>query len=286
LRNLLWPTLSRIKQLAKRGFIRREAAFSGYREHRISIPLIEGLPDSELRRLNQLLPWNAFVVDSSGRRFGNWTNSTKRNKPQELPDYRIAELQKRLPELSESSVLELGCFEGIHTVALCQHSKKVVAVDARVEHIAKTIIRCAFFGLCPTVGYWNLEEECPSHLDIQCDVLHHVGVLYHLRHPVDHLNFVLPNIRKLLMLDTHIAAENATLHQDNHSDQGVKFFKYREAGREAPFAGMEDYAKWLRLEDLIRVIEENGFSDIEIAENRLERNGPRVLIFAKRKNPQ
>ena len=36
---------------------------------------------------------------------------------------------------------EVGCFEGIHTIALCQLGAEVVAVDARIENTVKRIAR-------------------------------------------------------------------------------------------------------------------------------------------------
>ena len=34
----------------------------------VRVPLLDGLPDEELRRLNALLPWAAYTVDVRGRR--------------------------------------------------------------------------------------------------------------------------------------------------------------------------------------------------------------------------
>jgi tRNA (mo5U34)-methyltransferase len=45
---------------------------------------------------------------------------------------------------------------------------------------------------------------------------------------------------------------------------------------------MADHAKWLREEDLVGLLHQEGFHNIDVAERRQERNGPRVLIFASR----
>jgi len=104
----------------------------------VQIPRIDSLSDADLERLNESLGWAAFVEDSRGRRFGR---SSRRDTPQKIPDGRIRLLEARF-DLKQMKVLELGCFEGIHTVALAERAAGVVAVDARIENVLKTMVRC------------------------------------------------------------------------------------------------------------------------------------------------
>jgi SAM-dependent methyltransferase len=251
----------------------------GYDTGRQSIPQIDRLPDAELQMLNAVLPWAAFVVDQHGRRFGRPYSANKRAEPQIIPDPRIIELDRRFP-LRDLHVLELGCFEGIHTCALAALAKKVTAVDARIENVVKTIVRCAMFGYKPDTFYLDLEQELPADMDLSCDILHHVGVLYHLTDPVAHLSQMSPKVTTALMLDTHVAPEDAELKQYERDGTRFSYMEYREMGRAAPFAGMRDHAKWLREQDLLKALEMGGFTRIEVAQRRQERNGPRVLSFA------
>lgn len=245
---------------------------------------IEALSDQELEYLNELLPWASFIEDSRGRRFGRAYSEKKRNKPQSIPDRRITLLNHRY-DLSDKSVLELGCFEGNHTVALAGFAKKVIGVDARIENVIKTLVRLWACGLEKNsdLFLWNVEKEPEDASRLECDILHHVGVLYHLMDPVCHLDFLLPRVRKAVMLDTHVATrENATKRYESEG----RIFCYRESGepggREVPFSGIYDHAKWLLEEDLEKILKENGFSKVEVEERRDERNGLRVLIFAER----
>ena len=239
------------------------------------------LTDDELRRLNELLPWSCFILDSQGRKFGKAWSATKRSIPQEIPDYRIVELDKRCP-LVGRDVLEIGCFEGVHTVALARLARRVVAVDSRIENVVKTIVRCAALGESPFVVPWNVENGLVPELDLSCDVLYHVGVLYHLVDPVRHLKEVLPLVRDTVMLDTHVASTNTRPDEYVSGNERVKYQKYQEGGREEPFAGMADHAKWLYEADLVRILQNAGFAAVDVAERRSERNGPRVLIYASR----
>lgn len=244
-------------------------------------PFLALLRGEDLDRLNNLLPWSCFILDPKGRPFGKPWSATKRSVPQEIPDYRIVELHRRFP-LGERDVLEIGCYEGIHTVALAKLARRVMAADSRIENVVKTIVRCAILGETPVVFPWNVEEGLSAHVDLSCDVLHHVGVLYHLVDPVRHLREVLPHVRQAVMLDTHVAPDNARLDRYQSNGQSFTYMKYKEGGREEPFAGMADHAKWLCEGDLVGILRDAGFSNIDIAERRDERNGPRVLLYASR----
>jgi tRNA (mo5U34)-methyltransferase len=255
--------------------------FNGFSDDPVKLPLIDLLPDDDLDLLNRLLPWAAFVVDQRGRRFGNAWSETKRNVPQKIPDPRIVELDRRFP-LRHRTVLEIGCFEGIHTIALAQRAARVAAVDSRIENVVKTIVRCAMAGVHPLVLPWNVEGPPPSILDPSWDIVHHVGVLYHLNDPVDHLRRISRLVRDAMMLDTHVAADGATDSEYQSGGQRHRYYRYREGPRVEPFAGMADHAKWLILDDLKELLSNCGFRNVDVAGLTMERNGPRVLIYASR----
>lgn len=248
---------------------------------RNTIRFVDGLPDAELSRLNALLPWAAFVVDGQGRQFGKAYATHKRADAQPIPDPRIVDLDRRYT-LSDKIVLELGCFEGIHTVALCERARRVVATDGRIENVVKTIVRAAMFGYSPTVFYWDLESGAALPFDPTCDIAHHVGVLYHLTDPVDHLHRLSPYIGRAILLDTHVASEGEeTTFYTSHGDRWA-YTHYREGGRESPFAGLQDHAKWLTIDDLRRLLSVCGFAHVDVAHDCKQRNGRRVTIYAHR----
>lgn len=258
-----------------------EVSFAVGAEYKANTHLVDILPDDELERLNRILPWGAFLVDSKGRRFGRAWSSSKRSTAQAFPDPRILELDRRVP-LCDRSVLEIGCFEGIHTAALAARAARVLACDSRIENVVKTIVRCGMLQTNPFVFRWNVEESLPETIDITSDVLHHVGVLYHLADPVSHLKFLADRINDTIMLDTHIAPDGAVLQEYQSCGQSWKYFHYKEGGREDPFSGMAGHAKWLEVRSIIQILEDSGFSKIDVARIQQERNGPRLLLFASR----
>lgn len=276
-RNYLFSFLRKYRKR----MLARKLPFKGYVPSPLVVKYVDILNDEDLAELNNMLHWNCFTSDSHGRRFGMAAWGSKRDKPETIPDQRIVMMNDRF-DLSDKHVLEVGCFEGIHSLGLLQYARKVTAVDARMDHVVKTIVRCAMFGYTPTVFGYDV-ESIPSDVSLlQADLVHHVGVLYHLKNPVGHLLDLGRYIKNGVMLDTHYClAEDAT---EKYSVQGKEYAykRYLEYGKKEAFSGMYDHSKWLLLEDIVACLKETGFDQVEIIEKRDERNGPRVLLFAER----
>ena len=252
----------------------------GWREGGVST--VDRLSDKELTELNEMLDWRAFITDSSGRRFGNRSSARKRSEPQEIPDYRVV-LMNECFGLSDRHVIEAGCFEGIHTIALCQYAERVSAFDSRISNVVKTIVRCGLFGQHPNVFTLDCDSPSSDASLMASDCMFHVGVLYHLANPVEHLLSVGEHVRDGLLLDTHYATDDQATEVYQESGETYRFFRYKEGGYSDPFSGMTEFARWLTLEDLIKALKASGFSQVDIIERRSERNGERVLLTAKRK---
>jgi 2-polyprenyl-3-methyl-5-hydroxy-6-metoxy-1,4-benzoquinol methylase len=254
---------------------------TGFDHGHTSAPLVELLDDDELAQLNALLPWAAYTVDGRGRRFGDRAGVAKRTEPQVIPDPRILAMHERF-DLAGKDVLEVGCFEGLHTIALCLTGARVKAVDVRVVNVVKTIVRCAFYGQHPTVFVCNLETWDDDDA-LRADFIHHVGVLYHLRDPVPHLLRLGRLARHGLLLDTHIATDEQATESMQVDGLTYRYRRRGEAqGPDAVFAGAYDHAKWLRLDDILALLDRSGFSP-EVVDRRVERNGTRVTVMAQRK---
>jgi 2-polyprenyl-3-methyl-5-hydroxy-6-metoxy-1,4-benzoquinol methylase len=260
--------------------VRRPRLRKRYREGLTEAPFIERLTDEDVERLNELLPWKCFIVDRGGRPFGGIAWRGKRIEPERIPDPRIELFHERF-DLSDKHVLEIGCFEGIHTIALCRLAAQVTAVDARVENVVKTVVRCAFFDERPRVVFHDIEDEAGGDEFLHADVCHHVGVLYHLADPVTHLRRLGTWISRGLMLDTHYARDEDATDEYEVNGEQFRFRRYVERGRGDVFSGMRPTSKWLTLDDIERVLGSGGFDKMEIVETRQERNGPRVLLFAE-----
>ena len=132
-------------------------------------------PDSTNCSIGRVLPLTA--------KGGSAAWQGKRAEPQVIPDQRIVLLNKHF-DPSDELVLEMGCFEGIHTIGLAQFPRQVTAIDARIENVVKPIVRCSLLGITPCVFKCDVEREPLPIKWLSSDILHHVGVLYHLKDPV------------------------------------------------------------------------------------------------------
>jgi tRNA (mo5U34)-methyltransferase len=235
------------------------------------------ITDEDLAQINEMLPWFAGTELSDGRLLGSLTaRPGKRELVQPVPDKRITQLHEML-DLTDKTVLEIGCFEGIHTLGLCSYGARVTAVDLRPLNVIKAATRLACYGYSASV--FPLDVEDPDIALPDFDVVFHCGVLYHLEDPVRHLERLLPHCRAIY-LDTHVAAEtdeDATL---EHGDRVYLGHHHYEAGWNDPFSGRGKGAFWLRTSDLVELLNDAGF-DTDMWSDREERNGKRVGLLAR-----
>ncbi len=260
---------------------RPDLPLHGWSEGRVATPIVDGLCDEDLEALNRLLPWRCFTVDGRGRRFGDIAWSGKRGVPQLVPDPRIVRMHEAF-DLRGKHVLELGCFEGVHTVGLCQLGARVTAVDARIENVVKTVVRAAMFGCRPEVSRCDVEHADDLARLPHVDLVHHVGVLYHLLDPVAHLRRLLPTVRQGILLDTHVARAADELQTYSTGGSSHRYHRHAERGKVEVFSGMYDHAKWLLLDDVTALLRTAGFAKVDVLEQREERNGLRVRLHASR----
>jgi tRNA (mo5U34)-methyltransferase len=262
--------------------MRSRAPSRGYTTNLTQIKFVDGLSSEDLAELNELLDWKSFVADRNGRRFGNAAWSGKREEPQTIPDARIILLDEQLG-LADKHVLEIGCFEGNHTVALATVAKRVTAVDGRMANVVKTIVRCAMFGVYPTVFKCDVEARPLDVNVLQADVVHHVGVLYHLRDPVRHLRDLSQIARHGLLLDTTYAHDEDARETYAVDGKEYRYKRYSEFGLADPFSGMHEHSKWMRLDDILALLSEGGLADVKTLRTKEERYGPRATIIAARR---
>lgn len=74
----------------------------GFPAEGVPTPRLDELDNADLERLNGLLPWSWFTVDSRGRRFGDAAWVGKRDQPQRIPDRRAIVLGTSISPTSTS----------------------------------------------------------------------------------------------------------------------------------------------------------------------------------------
>lgn len=243
--------------------------------------LLDILPDAQLEELNAILPWNSFVVDGRGRRFGNVPWHGKGRTPEKVPNKRTRQMHQAF-DLNGRTVLEIGCFEGAHTLGLCRLGARVTAIDSRVENVVKTIVRTACFDHHPRVFVCDVERRpLPADL-LRADFCHHVGVFYHLADPVMHVRDLGDLISAGILLDTHYAADSEATEHYVVDGESFRYRRYGEFGYGDVWSGMSDHSKWLTLDTIVGLLQRAGFDRIVSVTTRVGSQGPRASILAGR----
>jgi tRNA (mo5U34)-methyltransferase len=233
------------------------------------------ISEAAVSEVNNTLDWHAATV-LNGKLLLGRLGANKRMKPGPVPDRRITELH-RLIDLTGKSILEVGCFEGIHTLGLRLYSDDVTAIDIRPSNVIKTLTRLSLHGTYAKVFIADVERL--SREFGQFDVIFHCGVLYHLESPVEHI-FSLTQMCQYLFLDTHVTSKRDVEKTLGHFT--YRGTHYEEAGWNDPFSGKGSRSFWLTEEDLQEALRRAGFSSITLIERRAERNGPRLTILASK----
>jgi len=245
------------------------------------VPLLEMLSDAELDRVNRMLPWTCFTVDSKGRRLGVPFSATKRATEQVIPDQRLVDFHSYF-DISKSSVLEVGCYEGVHTVGLCQTGATVCAADGRIENVIKTIARCMLYGVFPDVIRLDVDSTIAVSKLQEFDFVHHIGVLYHLTDPAGSLSATLEKTKRAMLLDTHVVKPGEGTSSINIGGVIFETAIYREGGISDPFSGLSAHSVWLSLDAILFIAERSGFNPVRL-DIREERNGRRVLVYLSKR---
>jgi len=236
------------------------------------------LSETTISEVNDMLDWHAGTL-LNGQVLGRLgTTPGKRTSPGKVPDYRIEKLHE-LIHLTGKSILEVGCFEGIHTVGLRLYSEDVTAIDIRPLNVVKTLARLSLHGTHAKVFVADVER-----LSVQFgrfDLIFHCGVLYHLMHPVEHI-FALGPMCTSLFLDTHIARDEKEIIERTSGSFSFRGAYHGEKSWLDPFSGKDAQSFWITEDSLTEALLAAGFSSIRRIEHREERNGPRVAVLASR----
>jgi tRNA (mo5U34)-methyltransferase len=235
------------------------------------------LDEQALQDANRLFDWRAVTRLPDGRLLGK-PSRNKREGEEKIPDSRIV-LLDRLIKLAGKSVLEVGCFEGIHTIGLRQFTDHVTAVDVRPVNVFKTLARLSLYGADAKVYVADCENLDASFGTF--DVIFHIGVLYHLVDPVGHIAKI-GALAPTLYIDTHVGGPNDTYTKEKIGEAEYSVLRTLEGGWKDPFSGAQKTAKRLSLDSLALALTNAGYTAQRLLQYRRERNGPRVLILASR----
>lgn len=231
----------------------------------IVMPLIEDLSDLDLTKLNGSYDWVCGTRDGRGRILGN------KSRVYEVPERRVVMVETSLG-LVNKTVVEFGCLEGCHTVAIARRARYVTAIDFQDKNIEKSRLRCKLYGVSPTFIKLDVETQNPP----PADLFFHSGVLYHLQDPISHLIRISP-LTKEIFLDTH------------HTRKAEGRYVAAVDGKEYPFthhveevhprSGKGRFSRWITLDTIVSTLK-RFFRKVVIVRDEDERNGALATIAA------
>lgn len=232
--------------------------------------------DDQLAEFQAAHAWSTARPIPDGRMLGAGKSSTSRVDP------RVEAVRTRLGV--GLRVLEVGACEAQHTVLLAPFCKEVVAIEVRPKNVVGALIRQFVNGARNVQNLVMDVRDVPPEMG-PFDLVFHVGVLYHLPNPVEHLHQIGRLGASALLLDTHYATdalEKFPATTIRHGGETYRARIYREKGWADAFSGVEARSTWLYREDLLALVARTGFPQIEILRDEQERNGPRIGLLARK----
>jgi uncharacterized protein DUF1698 len=238
---------------------------------------VTSLTDTQLGELQEAVAWESGMPLPDGRILGI---AGKRGGFTAVRDPRVQLVVDWLdPEAK--TILEFGCHEGNHTVQLAAVAREVVAVEVRPKNVVAALVRLwAHDVRNARVVLKDVREV--DHRFGAFDILFHVGVLYHLDDPVEHV-FQIARMAPALVLDTHYASGSEAKRSDLYREGKVYgACLVVEGGWKSSFSGVESASRWLLRDSLTDLLTDAGFHEIDVVSDRIERNGPRLTLLARR----
>ncbi|MBF0232559.1 MAG: methyltransferase domain-containing protein [Desulfamplus sp.] len=210
-------------------------------------------------------------------------------------DYRIKYIAYTL-DFRDQRVLELGPLEGHWSILIEKMgAKENISLEAKQKNYIKCMRIKNKYGLSHTKFYQLDIEDLYNHKTIppftgKFDLIFCIGLFYHLPNPPKALTWFLSQ-SDTLFLGTHYVEKQfiECYHQEGiFSDASVDYRgesykgKWYSENVEADSSGMSPHSFWPYEVDLIRMLEQAGYQQIQVLGKDYLNNFPHITILAKR----
>jgi len=215
-------------------------------------------------------PWvTRFEID--GEEFGGWYDAASAS------DTRVQQFVAAFPKAR--SVLELGCLEGGHTVAMARalDAQRVVGVEARLGNVERARLVMRTLGLANVeVHQADLEAFDLSTLG-RFDAVFNCGLLYHLARPWELLARI-ADVTRGMYLSTHYCRDE----QVNAEVNGYPGYWYGEYGLDDPLSGLNEQSFWPTRAALLAMLRDAGFGACAVTLEQVDhQNGPLIGLSTR-----
>lgn len=223
------------------------------------------------RRVAELGPW-ITRFRFLGKTFGGDYDA--------VTDPRIVRVPRELgARVRCARILELGCLDGGHTVALAHAfpQAEIVAVDVRAENLARAEFLTALHG-CRAPRFVRADLETADLAPYgQFDLIVCIGLLYHLWEPWKLLRQLGAHGEHLWLWtvycpDLEASAEHA----------GYRGRDFVEGPLDHPLSAVRPTSFFPTLGSLLAMVHAAGFARQDVLELGTTPNGPSVLLHARR----
>jgi tRNA (mo5U34)-methyltransferase len=228
---------------------------------------IDKLTKADLGRISAGRKWTSHSIDWLGRIIGDTTG-----RGYCIPNAICSYFADRFAGAGRT-VLEYGCYEGAHSVALSMSGFDVLAIDSRQYNIDNAKARAELYGQRIRWEVRDLEDYLPLQPH---DLGFNMGVIYHLTDPVEHLKLAAEACKVAMLVDFNYADPGTDRYV---SEDGLEYPCYTntESGYKAPKSGMRPIARWIGPGVVVDMLD-TFFRSVEQVSDRVEqeRNGRRV----------
>lgn len=205
--------------------------------------------------------------------------------PQEIKpsESRIKHLSERM-DLNGVTVMELSPLEGYHALVLHNLGvKKIVSIEGRKENFLKCLVVKNAFNLERCKFLYGDLNEILSVLSGHFDLCLALGVLYHLENPIP-IIYRLAELTESMFVWTHYATAKLPKGRlaEVKYEKGFCRGKYVREDIGHYLSGLQKKSFWVYEEDLLRIVKDAGFKNIDLITKEEHKNGPAMLFLAKK----
>jgi len=244
----------------------------------------------ELRRYKENYKAKAFSYDSIFNYFDKWVTKFEINNKEyggnsDYKTIRISILNEpslnRHVILKNKKVIEFGPLECGNTILLEKMGASyILAVEGHLENYIRACVIKNIYELNRTKIVYNDAMAVDGQYG-SFGIAFVAGLLYHLDRP----DIFLRNIARFsdeLILSTHIAgpdspspdAREIYIRHDGHTYRGKRYAEFS-----GPNSGLSSYSFWLYREDLLRMIEDAGYDNVNILSESRDPGGYELIYL-------
>lgn len=130
----------------------------------------------------------------------------------DFPTFKWEQLECALPaDLSEMTVLDVGCNAGFYSFELARRGARVVGIDADSHYLRQARWANARFELQSRVTFRKMQVYELAHTSERFDLVLFMGVFYHLRYPLLALDIVAQRTKQMMVF------QSLSMHGDGDS---------------------------------------------------------------------